>query len=152
MQTAGMTVREAAARFGVSDKAIRKWIQSGRLASEMRPGPTGMQYYILGEVLDVRPEPPTLEGVPSGSPSTLALDHQLSSLLPSLVAELVLLRQALDTVTAQLDHLDRPPLPDFLPIGERLPTTPPDWLPERTASNPRPWARRRWWWPFSHKT
>jgi MerR family transcriptional regulator, copper efflux regulator len=42
----GLDLRSAAAHLGVSQKTIRRWIKSGRLAAELVPGPRGDHYRV----------------------------------------------------------------------------------------------------------
>src|SRR5437764_898036 len=109
-----MTVREAADHFSVSDKTIRKWIKSGRLVAELRAGPTGKQYYVSDEVIDIAAEPGSLERVPSAIPATLDHGTILAAQLPSLLTELSRLTQSLEAVRSN------PELPKLTAAVEAL--------------------------------
>lgn len=142
-----MTVREAAEHFDVSDKTIRKWIKSGRLVAELRPGPTGKQYYVSDEVIDIAAEPGRLERVPSGSPSTLDHGTILTGQLPALLTELSKLTQSLEAVRSN------PELPKLTAAVEAL-TARLDRL-EQGAVPPAPAppaAPHRHWWQFWRRT
>lgn len=45
-QTDWLTIKTAAARLGVSERTVRRWIREDRLYAEKRPGPYGEQYFI----------------------------------------------------------------------------------------------------------
>jgi len=137
-----MTVKAAADHFGVSDKTIRKWIKSGRLVAELRAGPTGKQYYVSDEVVEVAAEAGSLARVPYSIPSTLDYGTALASQLPVLLSELSKLTQSLEAVRSN------PELPKLTAAIEAL-TARLDRLEQAALQPPKePALQPRHWWQF----
>lgn len=105
-----LTVKESAAALGVSEKTIRRRIQSGEIPAELIPGPYGDQYAIPEEAINtaqhvlevVQVERPT-------DPRTLALaigqavEDVVSRRTAALESEIKALREQLSEVVAALD-------------------------------------------------
>lgn len=47
-----LTLEQAAKQLGVSVRTLRRWIHSGKLQAELRPGPYGKQYLVPLQQLD----------------------------------------------------------------------------------------------------
>ena len=73
------TLREAAAKLGISMRTVRKHVLEGRLPASKQPGKFGETYYVEGSALDAfrdRPKPPAGgggQGSGQAGPQALAL-------------------------------------------------------------------------------
>ena len=47
-----MTLEQAARHLGLSTRTLRRWIRSGKLQADLRPGPYGQQYLVPIRQLD----------------------------------------------------------------------------------------------------
>ena len=52
MTSERVSVAEAAARLQVSELAVRRWIESGKLAAELGRCPSGQQYWLSPETIE----------------------------------------------------------------------------------------------------
>ncbi len=104
-----LSLAQAAQRFGVSDKTIRRWIKAGKLEATQATGPYGPEYRIpiqavqtAQHVMDVVPvergmDPRTLSLV-----IAQAVREGVAQETQVLIEELAQLRQQVDTLTAAL--------------------------------------------------
>ena len=126
----GLTIRESAARLGISENAVRKQIQRGKLDATKIDG-----VWRLTLPSDVH-ESTTLLTIPDDSASTVQLQRHIEQQL----AEIEFLR---GEVTARREA-ERELRVIIVQLSERLPQ-----LPARAEANPR---QPRSWWQFWRRT
>lgn len=103
-----LTVRQAANRFNVTEKTIRKWIRNGRLAAELRDGANGPQYFVSGQVVEaVHQIVDVVQATvpPISRDATLELTRVVSEQIAPLMSQIALLQQSIDTLNSKVDGL-----------------------------------------------
>lgn len=123
---ARLTLAQAAQRLGHSEKTLRRWIKSGRLAATLEPGPYGPQYWVSTQAVEAAQQVLSVVAVErTADPHALALAvaQMIERRDAGLRDELAALHTKLDGLQATLDSL----------AAQR---------PEPRA----PWWRRWWRW------
>jgi excisionase family DNA binding protein len=79
MDDEGLTISEASAAIGVSERTIRRWIKAGRLPAALQPGPRGQQYVIPTDAIEREraADPPARTSVVDIQTLTRALADQM---------------------------------------------------------------------------
>lgn len=102
-----LSLVQAAQRFGVSDKTIRRWIKAGKLEATQAPGPYGPEYRIpipavqtAQHVMDVVPVERGMDPRTLGMVIAQAVREGVAQETQVLTAELAQLRQQVETLTA----------------------------------------------------
>jgi excisionase family DNA binding protein len=137
-----LSLAQAAARLGHSEKTLRRWIKSGRLPATLEPGPYGPQYWVSTQTVQAAQhvlEVVAIERAPDAERLVLAVaqaieqhDAALRADLErrdeALHAEVAAIQGKLDTLLARVDSVPTlcPPSPAWPSWWVRL------W----------PWARR----------
>jgi excisionase family DNA binding protein len=107
-----LTVAEAAARLGVNDKTIRRWVKAGRLTAQLAPGPYGQQYRIPVEALQSAQQALAVVTVERGADShalALAVAHALEPRDVALRGEIDQLHHEIGALRTLLE--ERLPMP-----------------------------------------
>lgn len=106
-----VTIAEASARLGVSEKTLRRWIRSGKIHAAKVEGPYGMQYDLAdADLEDVSTALAVVEKATPADPHALALaiaealtrrDEQTAAAIDALRQEISDLRDELRTKPAR---------------------------------------------------
>ena len=105
-----VTLREAAARLGLSEKTVRRRIRTGRMVAELVPGPRGPQYLLLLSIDQRTPaatEPTTLTPADDARTSTGEGNGHadITQELAALRAELAAVREGMAQMQEQIANL-----------------------------------------------
>jgi MerR family transcriptional regulator, copper efflux regulator len=137
-----LSLAQAAARLGHSEKTLRRWIKNGRLPATLEPGPYGPQYWVSTQAVQAAQqvlEVVAVERAPDAESLALAVaqaieqrDAALRADLErrenALRAELAAIQDKLDTLLARVDSVPTPCPP--------------------SPAQPAWWARL---WPWAHR-
>jgi excisionase family DNA binding protein len=142
VQADRLSLAQAAAQLGHSEKTLRRWIKSGRLPATLEVGPYGPQYWVSTQAVQAAQralEVVAVERAPDTASLALAvaqaieqrdaaLRADLAHREATLRAELAAIQSKLDTLLARVDSASTP--------GPEFP------------------ARSGWWarlWPWAHR-
>ena len=108
------SLTEAAQRFQVSDKTLRRWIKAGRIPATQIPGPYGPAWRIPAQavhtaqqVIDVVPVARTMDSRTLGMVIAQAVSQAVAQETQALITEITQLRQQVETLTTALNHQEQ---------------------------------------------
>ena len=144
-----LSLAQAAQRFGVSDKTIRRWIKAGKLEATQVPGPYGLEYRIpiqavqtAQRVMDVVPVERGMDPRTLGMVIAQAVREGVAQETQALTAELVQLRQQVETLTAAVQDQRQEQARHAASRDQWVVETMRSLLAEHAHSHPQSWWAR----------